>query len=225
MKNRQKQLLRELIAQYVKTAQPVASSLLVDKLGEPVSSATIRAEMAELEKDGFIIQPHTSAGRIPTEKGYCFFVDNFLETKNLNVKERNKILKVVGENFTERETQKNLAKVLAEISGETVILAFEKNDIYYTGLTNLFSKPEFENKELVMDISSVIDHLDSVIFKIFDASEKVDIRIGSDCEFSGHCSSVVAKLNNFSLLAMIGPIRMDYQKNFELINFVSNIKE
>jgi transcriptional regulator of heat shock response len=224
MKNRQEKLLENLITEYIKTAQPVASSLLVDKLGEPVSSATIRNEMAALENDGFIIQPHTSAGRIPTEKGYRYFVEKFLTDKDLNNKDQNKIINALQKSSDARDAQKTLAKTLAELSGEAVVLAFEKNDIYYTGLSNLFSKPEFEEKDLVIDISRVIDHLDNVIFKLFDSVKLSEIQIGAFCPFSKHCSTVMAKLNEKSLIVLVGPMRMNYQKNFELINFVANIK-
>ena len=74
MTDRQKQILTAVIEQYAEVAVPVGSSLLAKVFG--VSSATIRAEMAELEAMGFIRQPHTSAGRIPTDKGYRFYVNN-----------------------------------------------------------------------------------------------------------------------------------------------------
>ena len=77
MTDRQKQILTAVIEQYAEVAVPVGSSLLAKVFG--VSSATIRAEMAELEAMGFIRQPHTSAGRIPTDKGYRFYVNNLSE--------------------------------------------------------------------------------------------------------------------------------------------------
>ena len=224
MKSRQEKLLENLVNEYVRTAQPVSSALLVDKLEEEVSSATIRNELAALEIEGYIISPHTSAGRIPTPQGYQFFVDNFLEVKELNLKDQNKIIKAIKAAPDERQAQKNLAKILAEISGETVIVAFEKNDIYYTGVSNLFSKPEFEDKELVIDLSRVIDHMDAVIYKMFDSVASLNIQIGNYCAFSKHCSAVVAKLKGTAMIAILGPLRMNYQKNLDLINFVSNVK-
>jgi heat-inducible transcriptional repressor len=74
MTERQKQILHAIIEQYAEVAVPVGSSLLAKVFG--VSSATIRAEMAELERLGFIGQPHTSAGRIPTDRGYRFYVND-----------------------------------------------------------------------------------------------------------------------------------------------------
>ncbi|MGH7240799.1 MAG: transcriptional regulator, partial [Candidatus Saccharimonadales bacterium] len=74
MTERQKQILHAIVEQYAEVAVPVGSSLLAKVFN--VSSATIRAEMAELERLSFIMQPHTSAGRIPTDKGYRFYVND-----------------------------------------------------------------------------------------------------------------------------------------------------
>src|SRR5436190_18419094 len=79
MTERQKQILSAIIEQYAEVAVPVGSSLLAKVFDE--SSATIRAEMAELERLGFITQPHTSAGRIPTDKGYRYYVNTISENK------------------------------------------------------------------------------------------------------------------------------------------------
>src|SRR5580693_4980149 len=69
-------ILNAVVAEYIGSAQPVGSQHVVDAPGVSVSSATVRSDMAALERDGFLTQPHTSAGRIPTDKGYRFFVDH-----------------------------------------------------------------------------------------------------------------------------------------------------
>ena len=79
MTERQKQILSSIIEQYAEVASPVGSSLLAKAFG--VSSATVRAEMAELERMGYIHQPHTSAGRVPTDKGYRFYVNALNEDR------------------------------------------------------------------------------------------------------------------------------------------------
>src|ERR1700728_1003304 len=81
-------VLRAIVEDYVSTAEPVGSKSLVDRHGLDVSPATIRNDMAVLEEMGFIAQPHTSAGRIPTEKGYRLFVDRLSGVKPLSAAER-----------------------------------------------------------------------------------------------------------------------------------------
>ena len=77
-------ILKAVVQEYITTAQPVGSTHIANAPGVRVSSATVRNEMAQLEAEGFLSQPHTSAGRIPTEKGYRFFVDSLLVVKPLD---------------------------------------------------------------------------------------------------------------------------------------------
>jgi heat-inducible transcriptional repressor len=79
--DRSKRVLAALVREYIASGEPVASSLLVTAAGLGVSSATVRSILARLEEDGFVQQPHTSAGRIPTDRGYRFYVDLLLESK------------------------------------------------------------------------------------------------------------------------------------------------
>jgi len=76
---RRKEILKIIIREFVNTAQPVSSEMVVYKYRLPISSATVRNEMAELEREGYISHPHTSAGRIPSDKGYRYFVEHLME--------------------------------------------------------------------------------------------------------------------------------------------------
>src|SRR5262245_62226450 len=79
--DRAKRVLAALVREYIATGEPVASSLLVTAAGWGVASATVRSLLARLEEEGYVLQPHTSAGRIPTDRGYRFYVDLLLEVK------------------------------------------------------------------------------------------------------------------------------------------------
>src|SRR5215471_13243897 len=79
--DRSKRVLAALVREYIDTGEPVASALLVTAAGLGVSSATVRSILARLEEDGYVLQPHTSAGRIPTDRGYRFYVDLLLESR------------------------------------------------------------------------------------------------------------------------------------------------
>src|SRR4029079_5367299 len=79
--DRSKRVLAALVREYIESGEPVASSLLVSAAGLGVSSATVRSILARLAEDGYVHQPHTSAGRIPTDRGYRFYVDLLLESK------------------------------------------------------------------------------------------------------------------------------------------------
>ncbi len=224
MNPRQQNLLKIITSQYIKTAQPVSSKFIAEAGNFDLSSATIRNEMAELEQSGYIYHPHTSAGRMPSEKGYQFFVDNFLMENKIS-KRQQEFLDNLVKKFDrfEPKTVKDLAKGIAEFSNSAVFVAFSGNDFYYTGLSNLFSQPEFTQHSLVYSLSQVIDHLDQVVNKIFNnINFEVKVAIGSNNPFAKDCSAVLTKYQakgSMGLLGLLGPIRMDYQNNVGLIKY------
>ncbi|MEA3313635.1 MAG: hypothetical protein U9Q18_04595, partial [Caldisericota bacterium] len=108
LKNRRDEILKILVTEYIKTGQPVGSTRIAEKFCIPISSATIRNEMAELKNLGYIYQPHISAGRIPTSKAYRFFIETFLKEK------KEKIIKKIEISATEKT--KDLNSVLEKVS-------------------------------------------------------------------------------------------------------------
>lgn len=221
--NRQKSILIALIKEHIKTAQAVSSGFLVDKYNLDISSATARNEMAELEKLGYVFQPHTSAGRIPSEKAYKYYVSNFLEEK----RKEKKYFKDLDEKFLNSEEGfKKVAKMMAEISNNAVFWAFHKNNLYYTGISNLFLQPEFRESEAIYDTSAVIDRMEEIIVDIFDKLDLGEnILIGNDNPFGDFLSVVILKYNcrrQVGVMGILGPMRMDYKKNLELIVFLKN---
>jgi len=225
MDDRKKALLSQIIREYIKSASPVGSKLLENKSHLGVSSATIRNEMAELEKEGYIAQPHTSAGRIPTEKGYKFFLENYVVEGKIADREKKEIRKVLSQDPVELSV-KAAARKLAEFSNNAVITAFSENNIYYTGLANLFSQPEFKEAAMVYSLSLVIDHLEQAVSEIFGQVDQVAVRIGSDNPFGQDCSSVAGRWQfkgQSGLMAILGPMRMDYEKNLGLINYLQQV--
>src|SRR4029077_10037384 len=93
LENRKRKLLQAVIYQYIRTAKPVGSQVIVDKYNFGLSTATVRNLLSDLEKEGFLTHPHTSAGRIPTDKGYRFYVDSLLEIQTMAAAEEDKIRK------------------------------------------------------------------------------------------------------------------------------------
>ncbi|HMB25861.1 MAG TPA: hypothetical protein VKP03_00415 [Patescibacteria group bacterium] len=220
--DRQKKLLRKIINNFVKTAEPLSSGFLVGKIKKRLSPATVRNEMVSLEKEGFIFQPHTSAGRVPTEKAYRYYVDNYLDKEKALTPREGKILQEINNQKTDNRLKiKTLAKAIAELSRQGVMVTFAECDNYYTGLSNIFSQPEFQEPDSVINLSSVIDHLDS---KIIDLDKKdlqqPDILIGQENPISENCSLIVFRyeLGKYrGIVGLIGPMRMDYQKNYTLV--------
>lgn len=136
---RKQRILRLVVHQYVKTAKPVSSQSLSEEGALNLSSATVRNVLSELEEDGYLTHPHTSAGRIPTDKGYRFFVDSLMQIQHLAREEEDRIQK----EYTER--LKELENVMHHTSHMLSSLS------HYTGFV-LTSKPEkdlFHHVELL----------------------------------------------------------------------------
>ena len=220
---RQEKILLALIKEYVKTAQPLSSSFLVEKYNLGISSATARNDMAELEEDGYIFQPHTSAGRIPTDKAYAYYVENYLLNKEGDFKTSKSLADL---KFSSEDDFKKTAKAIAEISKNAVFWAFHKNDLYYTGVSNLFIQPEFKASEVVCDISVIIDRMEEIIAGIFDGLKMGEqVFIGPNNPFGNFLSSVVLKYNRegkTGVIGLLGPMRMDYERNLDLIRFLKS---
>ncbi len=217
-------LLRIIIKEHTKTAQPVSSGVLVNKYKLDISPATVRNEMMELENEGYIYQPHTSSGRIPTEKAYKLFLRNLtVGQNNENLKETE--LEVLERLFRrEEQAYKQTAKAIAEFSNAAVFWAFHKNNLFYTGLANLFAQPEFEQLNAVCDVSGVIDRLEEIIDEVFEVlSDGQQVLIGSKNPFGNFLSTVLVKYKDnkqSAILGILGPMRMDYNHNLALVSFI-----
>ena len=227
MEQRQQELLTLVINNYVATAEPVGSRFLVEKAGLNWSEATVRNELRELEEQGFLTHPHTSAGRLPTLKGYQHYLStiNFAELKLAKTESAalEKSLRVEAEYESAR---KNLAKTIVALSRETVLIAFSNDFVYYTGLANLFQKPDFVEQSLVADVSQVFDRCEEYILEFFDeVSDEPKFFLGSEHPFGRILSVVSMRFGDKgeSLIALLGPQRMDYKHNWELMNTVKNL--
>lgn len=224
MEARQITLLKKIVSEYIRTAQPVASASLAQQSGLVISSATVRNEMAELEQAGYIYQPHTSAGRIPTEKAYHWFVEQLPVKNKLNSKLAKRLQ---GVKIDSEAGIKNLAKEIAEICGSAVIVGFNREVQYYTGLSQLFAQPEFREYAQVCQISTLVDELDRRLEKIWiHLKAEPTILIGQNNPLSQECSLIVTPVNftesNQSFIAILGPLRQDYELGAAVLSEIKN---
>jgi len=222
--DRKKFLLETIIKEYVKTAQPVSSGVLVEKYKLEISPATVRNEMMELEEEGYIYQPHTSSGRVPTESAYeLLLADQIAAKKKKELKDVE--IKLLEQLFKREEVAyKQTAKAIAELANSAVFWAFHKNDLYYTGLANLFAQPEFHQLNAVCDVSAAIDRLEEIIDDNFESlTDGEQVLIGSKNPFGNFLSAVIVKYRNNNqtgVFGILGPMRMDYSRNLALVEFI-----
>lgn len=219
---RKKLILQTIIKEHVKTAQPVSSGLLVTKYKLGVSPATVRNDMMELEEEGYIFQPHTSAGRIPTVWAYSEEVKGLKkEDRKIQDSEKEALEKIFQ---NDENAFKQIAKLISEFSGSAVFWAFHKNSFFHTGLANLFAQPEFRQVEAVCDVSVAIDKMEEIISALFEELPLgTKVLVGEENPFGIFLSVTLLKYNNAGQLGVFGilsPIRADYGHNLSLVEFI-----
>lgn len=223
MTDRQKQILCSIVEQYAEVASPVGSSLLARVFG--VSSATIRAEMAELERLGYITQPHTSAGRVPTDKGYRFYVNNITENEAAlpstgRRAERALRVRVQGAGLPERQIR-NAVDTLVELT-DNLGLATIGNQLYMSGLSNLFGQPEFMSGGQVQQVAQLLDNLEPWLREAAP-NQPLNVFIGRENPIgrSAGCSLIVSRFespySDHSYIGVLGPTRQDYRDVMMLV--------
>lgn len=221
MTERQKHILRAIVEQYAEVASPVGSSLLAKVFN--VSSATIRAEMAELERLGFINQPHTSAGRIPTDKGYRYYVNGIsqeIETSTESRGERALAARVEGGGLPER-TIRNAVDTLVELT-HNLGMATIGNQLYMSGLSNLFGQPEFVGGAHVQQVARLLDNLEPWL-KEAAPNEPLSVYIGAENPIGRAANStlIISKFrspySDRSYIGVLGPTRQNYRNVMGLV--------
>ena len=143
LSDRQKELLRTIIEEYISTAEPVGSENIVDKHSLGVSPATVRNEMARLTSEGFLKQPHTSAGRIPTPQGLKFYISELMKEQTVPVKDEVEIKEGLWDyRFHPHRLLKQATKELSEKLGTLAIVSTEEGDVYQSGAYSDLDIPE-----------------------------------------------------------------------------------
>lgn len=125
---RQLNILKAIVKDYVETAEAVGSRTISKKYDFGISAATIRNEMSDLEDMGYLVQPHTSAGRIPTKKGYMLYVDSLMGNRELEDNEKEMLRKCVENNFNRvDDLLDELSKILSSITNYTTVAVYDRN--------------------------------------------------------------------------------------------------
>jgi heat-inducible transcriptional repressor len=229
MTERQKLILFAIVEQYAEVASPVGSNLLAKLFG--VSSATIRADMVELEHLEFIMQPHTSAGRIPTDKGYRFYVNNITsgeETASDRRGERALSARVQVGGLPER-TIRNAVDTLVELTHNLGIATIGPQ-LYMSGLSNLFGQPEFIHSTQVRQVAGLLDNLEPWLQEAAP-NEPLSVYIGQENPIgrSAGCTLIISRFrspySDHSYIGILGPTRQSYKGVMQLVRHAGEALE
>lgn len=229
MTERQEKILRAIVEEYAEVASPVGSQLLAKVFN--VSSATIRAEMAELERQGFIKQPHTSAGRIPTDQGYRHYVNHASETSDTLAPARAEraLSARIGEGSVPERAIRNTVDTLVELT-QNLGIATIGNQLYMSGLSNLFGQPEFMNAGQVQEVARLLDNLEPWLREAAP-NKPLSVYIGRENPIGRNsgCSLIISRFrspySDKSFIGVLGPTRQSYKEVMSLVENAGQMLE
>ncbi len=239
---RQRDILYAVIREYIASARPVASAALVGRYHLAVSPATVRNELAGLEHLGLLTHPYTSAGRVPTDLGYRYFIESLMPHPGLRPEER----VTVSHQFRQAshdtaEWLRLAASTLARLTAEAAIATYDvapdpdqatwTRSIYYEGVERVLEQPEFEERDLVRDVMALLNdrlRLAQVLPGSL-AEGDVVVTIGGE--------HALAPLRAFGLvvgryggperlvgyIGVVGPRRMDYHRSIGAVRYVGEL--
>jgi heat-inducible transcriptional repressor len=164
LSDREKVILRYIIEDFISSANPIGSQAISQKKDVNLSSATIRNVMSELEELNYITQPHTSGGRIPTDKGYRFFVNELMGLEPLNQNDKNKIKKQVDEvDLAGDEIYKEVSKILGKLSREISIVS---QPYFSEGVFEKLELIDLSSNKLLVVVSIKSGHVRTLLFDV-----------------------------------------------------------
>ena len=233
---RQKEILSQIIEEYAETAAPVGSVTMAKLFG--VSPATVRAEMARLEALGLIAQPHTSAGRVPTDAGYRYYVNNLSNPESEfdrfeaehSLERGTHVLEVrVSSQSRADAAIRGAVDTLVELTGNLGLATID-GQLYLSGISRLFTQPEFMDTRRVQSVAKLLDNLEPWLreaapgepLNIFIGHENP---IGKNSEVSLIISRFKSPFSDRSYIGVLGPTRQNYARVMALVKHAGNVLE
>lgn len=230
---RQIQILKSLVEEYIETAEAVGSETLEKKHSVSASPATIRNEMVKLSELGYLKKLHTSAGRVPTSKGMKFYVKELMKEKELSVAEEVAVKEKVWD-FRDQEQKclRALTKSLAEKTKALAIATTSTGDVFAAGYANILDMPEFFDIDMTKDLLSVIEEFELLtnIFSSVANNEDTHILMGEELgpKLHGQYGFVFANFHtpiSSGEIGVFGPTRLNYMTIVPMVRYFGNLIE
>ena len=229
---RQGDILKALIKEYVNSAEPIGSEILCDKYKFDFSPATMRNEMVELTKLGYLQKDHISAGRFPTPQAFRFFIKNLMDERELPVVNEVAIKQRLWDNrhnmdYFLREATHALSEELQNL----VMLITDDHEVYYAGAAHILRHPEFYDIDLTRNVLHLLDQYDLIQAMFSQLSPDVDfgVMLGDEIGLQtlNQCGMVISRIklpNNLNgYLAVFGPYRLDYPSVIPAVRYLHKV--
>ncbi len=230
---RQVDILKAIIQEYSETGEPVGSEILEKKYKLGVSPATVRNEMVDLSKKGYLKKTHFSSGRVPSAKGFRFYIKHLMKSKDLSTTDEVSYKNSIWDDRTEsHRLLQHATKILAEKTGLLSLSATNAGDVYYAGIGNLLNKPEFLDLALSKSLFELLDEVnywERILDKFYRIEEDIMYLLGEEdfrdpCFES--CASVFGEFEGPKLkgiIGVVGPKRMYYDEVSPQIRYISQL--
>ncbi len=230
---RQIKIIKAVVEEYTDTAQPVGSDTIDKKYNLGVSPATIRNEMARLEDLGYLIQPHTSAGRIPTSQAIKLYVSELMKAEDLPVTEEVEIKERIWDIRDQLEhLLQESARLLSEKTHAIGLALTESGALYSSGYANLLSLPEFFDIDTTRTVLHLIESHPQILELLRHSSpnQPVHLLVGEDLgsQYLHHCALVYTDFQagkQKGYVGVVGPARLNYPRTLPLIEHLHDLLE
>ena len=229
--DRQIKILKTIIDEYIETAEPVGSETLDKKHSLGVSPATIRNEMVKLTRNGFLKQPHTSAGRVPTPMALKFYIQNLMQQKQMSVSEEVQVKQQIWDYRKEVDKLLRVAtKALADKTHTLALSTTETGDVYYSGTANLLDMIEFYDMIATKHLLMILDKFD-FWWDLFERAENdapFHVIFGEDIQqqYLADCGLVYTNIRTPKLncvLGVIGPNRLNFPQVIPVVTYFGSL--
>lgn len=231
---RQRQLLKAVIELYVKTGEPVGSENIEKLYHLGVSPATIRNEMARLTEEGFLKQPHTSAGRIPTSMGFRLYIQELMKERELPVSAEVSIKENLWQmRYQQNQLLREAARALAARCQTLALAVNNDNEVFFAGAANILDFPEFSDIDVARFILSLFDEYPTLrqILGRAVGPDPLHVLFGEDLEFEDLSSTsfvfcrFAGRENKGGMVGVIGPARMNFPMVLPYVRYTSQLVE
>ena len=233
---RKRLILQAVVEGYINTAEPIGSRSIAKLLPLGLSAATIRNEMGDLEEMGLLEQPHTSAGRVPSQQGFRYYVDSLMQRYSMTAQEINRFRESLDLKLKEQDALiRHMSKMFSQLTSMPTVASLEAEDNrkFLEGRANILGFPEYNDVEKAKNILELFDdeeNLDEALKVVprGENSSNISIIIGDENNIPElrDCSLVVARYsagNNIAgTIGIIGPTRMDYSKIVSKLEYLTN---
>ncbi len=231
---RQIQILKSLIEEYIQTAEPVGSETLEKKHSLAASPATIRNDMVRLTKQGYLKKPHASSGRIPTPKGMKFYVNQLMQEKELSIAEE-VVLKEKVWDYREKAERflREATKSLADKTRTLAVTTTEEGDLYSAGYANILDMPEFfdiDITKILLEVLDEVNYFNDVFAKVVD-DEDTHVLLGEELgpKLNGPYGFVFTRyktpMHLCGEIGVLGPTRLNYTDIVPTVRYFGDLIE